>query len=154
MIQIIIFIVAFFITVPVIATWIIYLISVKTTGKRKKSLYRAVYWTTILYIIAVTILLNIILDQQTVGWVLIMLLTTFPPSLSTSGERRQKLLFGKLLKCFGGFVFCSFCLCIYVLFQSGLCSKCFSFDPILVFKNQGRTRRISFCTGRLSSLWS
>ncbi|MCG5103585.1 DUF3397 domain-containing protein [Oceanobacillus alkalisoli] len=74
MLDIIVYVLSFFITIPLLASFLVYIISMIRERNKLKAFHSAVNWTTILYIIAVTIMLGIIFDRSFVGVVLIFLL--------------------------------------------------------------------------------
>src|SRR5690625_8037773 len=69
------YIIAFFITVPVIATWLMYFILVKWNWPKLKAFHQAVNWTTLLYIIAVLILFWLNFRINLMGVIIIFFLS-------------------------------------------------------------------------------
>lgn len=63
-----IFIIAFLITVPILSTFFVFIISKKIVGHPLKSMHIAINWTTMLYIIATMFLLFDMFKQTFVGF--------------------------------------------------------------------------------------
>ncbi|MEI3597024.1 MULTISPECIES: DUF3397 domain-containing protein [unclassified Oceanobacillus] len=74
MLDFIVYILSFFITIPLLASFLVYIIRMIRERNKLKAFHAAVNWTTLLYIIAVTIMLGIVFDRSFVGIVLIFLL--------------------------------------------------------------------------------
>lgn len=75
MLDVITYTIAFLITVPVLSSLIVYFISMKVEHNIWKSIHRVVSWTTIFYIIAVLIMLQLIFDRSFTGLIFIFLLS-------------------------------------------------------------------------------
>src|SRR5690625_4691849 len=58
---------ALLVSVPLIPTWLIYMMSMKIYQHRWKAIHTAVNWTTIFYIISVLILFNQFFNQSFLG---------------------------------------------------------------------------------------
>ena len=76
MLDFIAYILSFFITIPLLASFFVYIIRMIRERNKLKAFHAAVNWTTLLYIIAVTIMLEIIFDRSFIGIVLIFLLAS------------------------------------------------------------------------------
>ena len=74
MLDFIVYTLSFFITIPFLASLLVYLVSMVLDRNKLKAIHRLVNWTTLLYIIAVTIMLSIIFSLSFIGIVLILLL--------------------------------------------------------------------------------
>ena len=75
MLDFIIYTLSFFITIPFLASLLVYLVSMVLDRNKLKAIHRLVNWTTIFYIIAVTMMLSIIFNMGFIGIVLILLLS-------------------------------------------------------------------------------
>lgn len=122
MIDFIIYFIAFFITVPILATWIVYKISFKLFGHKWKAIHFSVNWTTILYMIAVLILLSNIFDQQLIGVILVLLLSTLAVIIILQWRTRTEVVLPKALKtlwrlCFLIFLILYICLLLIGIIQ-------------------------------------
>lgn len=74
MIDILIYIISFFVTVPILASFLVYIGSMIRERNKWKAIHTAVNWTTILYIIAVAIMLRLIFNGSFLGIILIFIL--------------------------------------------------------------------------------
>lgn len=75
MLDIISYISSFFITIPIIASLLVYMISMIWERNKLKAVHKMVAWTTCFYIIAVSIMLTLIFGRSFTGIILIFLLT-------------------------------------------------------------------------------
>ena len=75
MLDFIIYTLSFFITIPFLASLLVYLVSMVIDRNKLKAIHRLVNWTTHFYIIAVTVMLSIIFNWSFIGIVLILLLS-------------------------------------------------------------------------------
>ena len=66
--------ISIFITLPVFASMLVYIVSMLIERNKWKAIQKLVNWTTLFYIIAVTIMLTLIFDMGFTGIVLIVLL--------------------------------------------------------------------------------
>lgn len=94
----IIYLLAVFLTVPILATGLVYGISKKITRKHWKSVHRAVNWTTILYIISVSLGLSILFDRPYPGIILIVLLSLLACIVIVQWKTQTEIVFSKALK--------------------------------------------------------
>ncbi|WP_373895927.1 DUF3397 domain-containing protein [Virgibacillus sp. CBA3643] len=122
MVDVIIYFIAFFITVPILATWIVYKISFKIYGHQWKAIHISVNWTTIFYIIAVLILVSNIFDQQFIGIMLILLLSMLAVIIILQWKMRTEVVFAKAFKtlwrlCFLIFSFLYICFVLIGIIQ-------------------------------------
>lgn len=75
MLDFMIYTLSFFITIPFLASLLVYLVSMVLDRNKLKAVHRLVNWTTIFYIIAVTMMLSIIFNLSFISIVLILLLS-------------------------------------------------------------------------------
>ena len=75
MLDFMIYTLSFFITIPFLASLLVYLVSMVLDRNKLKAIHRLVNWTTLFYIIAVTMMLSIIFNLSFIGIVLILLLS-------------------------------------------------------------------------------
>ncbi|WP_100011056.1 DUF3397 domain-containing protein [Lentibacillus sediminis] len=94
----IIYLLAVFLTIPILATGLVYGISKRITGKHWKSVHRAVNWTTILYIITVSLQLSILFDRPYPGIILIVLLSLLACIVIIQWKTQTEIVFTKALK--------------------------------------------------------
>ncbi|AIF45469.1 DUF3397 family protein [Virgibacillus sp. SK37] len=73
--EFIIYLISIFVAVPLLATWFTYLVARKAGKSEIKAVRITVYVTTILYIIAVAMLLKIIFGQTHSGYILVLILS-------------------------------------------------------------------------------
>lgn len=122
MVDFIIYFIAFFITIPIVATWIVYKISLKLFGHKWRAIHIAVNWTTILYMIAVLILLSNMFDQQFIGIMLVLLLSMLGGIIILQWRMSTEVVLSKALKtlwrlCFLIFLFLYICLLLIGIIQ-------------------------------------
>ncbi|UJL47844.1 DUF3397 domain-containing protein [Virgibacillus sp. NKC19-16] len=122
MVDFIIYFIAFFITVPILATWIVYKISLRLYDHQWKAIRISVNWTTILYMIAVLILLSDIFDQQFIGIMLVLLLSMLAGIIILQWKARTEVVLTKAFKtlwrlCFLIFLFLYICLVLIGVIQ-------------------------------------
>jgi len=112
------YIIAFFITVPVIATWLMYFILVKWNWPKLKAFHQAVNWTTLLYIIAVLILFWLNFRINLMGVIIIFFLSALAVIIFMQWKLNMEVLLSRALKLLWRFLFLLFgllyiCLLIY-----------------------------------------
>ncbi|PAV29905.1 hypothetical protein CIL05_08480 [Virgibacillus profundi] len=125
MIDFIIYLIAFFITVPIFATWLLYKIIRKFKHGKLRAFHQAVNWTTILYIIAVTILLTIIFEKQFIGITLVFLLSILTVIIIFQWKMNTEILFKKAIKVFWRFSFLIFFVIYICLLLIGVIRQIF-----------------------------
>ncbi|WP_067728290.1 DUF3397 domain-containing protein [Oceanobacillus damuensis] len=123
MFEYIIHILAFFVTLPIIATVSIYFISVKFHNKKLKAVHTAVNWTTVLYIIAVSLLLHLIFDRSFFGWLIVYFILSLSVIIIYQWKTRTEIELGKALKIIWRFSFLLFLLLYVLLVLSGIIQK-------------------------------
>lgn len=74
LINIIIYLLSFFITVPIIATLTLYMIVLKIRRSSRMAVHKAVNWSTIFYILSVFILIQYLFNVSITGSVLIFMI--------------------------------------------------------------------------------
>src|SRR5690625_1646241 len=112
------YIIAFFITVLVIAIWLMYFILVKWNWPKLKAFHQAVNWTTLLYIIAVLILFWLNFRINLMGVIIIFFLSALAVIIFMQWKLNMEVLLSRALKLLWRFLFLLFgllyiCLLIY-----------------------------------------
>jgi hypothetical protein len=74
MLDFIIHILAFFITIPIVASFLVYIGSMIRERNKWKAIRRMVNWTTVFYIIATAIMLSLLFEREFIGVIIIFLL--------------------------------------------------------------------------------
>ncbi|MBP2077538.1 DUF3397 domain-containing protein [Oceanobacillus polygoni] len=105
MLDFFIYSVAFFITLPLIATTLIYVISIKKHRNKLRALHQAVNWTTILYIVAVSIMLNLIVGSSFSGWMIVLFLIALASVIIFQWKNHTEVVFRKAIKIIWRFAF-------------------------------------------------
>lgn|SRR5699024_3602481 len=118
MVDIISYIIAFIITVPFIATWLVYFVLVKWNWPKLKAFHQAVNWTTLPYIIAVLILIRLNFDVNLTGVFIIFFLAALAFIIFMQWKMNMEILLSKALKLlwrilFLLFVFIYICLLVF-----------------------------------------
>ncbi|MCM3739143.1 DUF3397 domain-containing protein [Oceanobacillus luteolus] len=98
MIDIIIYLFSFFITIPILASFIVYIGSMIMERNKIKAIHKMVTWTTLFYIIAVTIMLALIFDKSFLGIVLIFLLSVLSIIIFIQWKTRRDVQLKKATK--------------------------------------------------------
>lgn len=98
MLEVIIYILAFFITIPVLASMIIYIGSMIRERNKRKAVHRMVNWTTFFYIVAVTIMLSLIFETNFIGIILILFLFALSFIIFIQWKRKRDVHFVKAAK--------------------------------------------------------
>lgn len=110
--------IAIMITYPIIPTWLVYKIANKIVKQKWRALHIAINWTTILYILATIVMLNILFEQYFIGFILGFILLTLAIIIIWQWKTRTEVLFSKAIKilwrlCFIIFLFAYFILAFY-----------------------------------------
>ncbi|WP_099157984.1 DUF3397 domain-containing protein [Virgibacillus ndiopensis] len=126
MFDIIIYFIAFLIMLPIVATWLVYKISMKIHKQKWRAIHTAVNWTTCLYIFAVIALISVIFEKQLVAFVLIILLSFFSIIIIFQWKTKTEVIFSKAFKGFWRFSFLVFSFCYICLMCIGLIQEIFS----------------------------
>lgn len=111
-----------FIIIPLIATLTLYQISYFIFKHRWKAIHLSVQWTAIFYIIAVTILLEKLIEQNIIGYILIGLIVTLAVILIIQWKNNTEVILLNGLRvlwriCFLLFAVTYMVLISYELFQ-------------------------------------
>ncbi|MGX4669131.1 DUF3397 family protein [Cerasibacillus sp. JNUCC 74] len=112
-----IYLLSFFITIPIFATWLTYIIISKWARHPLRAVHFAVTWTTPLYVIAVIFLIAIIFDVNVVGIILALLLISIAIIIMFQWKRNTEVLLIKAVKLMWRFTFLLFFLlyCLFVI---------------------------------------
>ncbi|MFD1849154.1 DUF3397 domain-containing protein [Oceanobacillus bengalensis] len=122
MVNVLIYIFAFFITIPIIATFIVFWLSVKRGKSKQKSVHVAVNWTYPLFFVAIVILFRVIFDIGIFSYLFIFLLTVLMIILFLQWKLHTDIKLAKALKVlvrvtFLVFLFLYICLLLIGLIQ-------------------------------------
>ncbi|RLL45228.1 DUF3397 domain-containing protein [Oceanobacillus piezotolerans] len=98
MFDFIVYITAFFITVPVVATMTVYIISRKIYRTSRRAVHSAVNWTTILYILAVAIECMIIFGKSFLSFMLLFFLLVSALIITAGWKWKMEVQLRKTLK--------------------------------------------------------
>ncbi|WP_249869877.1 DUF3397 family protein [Oceanobacillus saliphilus] len=126
MFEYIIYIISIFITIPFIATILVYLASVKIHNKKLKAVHTAVNWTTAFYVIAVSMLLYLIFERSFISWMIIIFILSISAIIIYQWKTRTEVELGKALKIIWRFSFLLFLLLYVVLVLIGIIQKILS----------------------------
>lgn len=91
------YLIAFFITVPILATWIAYKIFKKLYKHPLKAFHQSIQWTTFLYIIVVVFLLKIVFTIQVTGYVIVFLLMLMILIIFLQWKVKEEVSFAKAI---------------------------------------------------------
>lgn len=89
---------SFFITFPILATWIVFYISKKIHRHKWRAIHQAVNWTTLLYIFVSIILLKVIFEQYFIGPLLLLLLCMLTFIIVIQWKIKTEVLLVKAIK--------------------------------------------------------
>jgi len=98
------------ITVPVLATVIVYSVGWKMYGHKWKAIHAAVNWTTLLYIIAAVIMFKMNFGRSFAGTVVLILLTIFTAIVVIQWKVSTEVTFSNVFN-----VFWCICFLLFVL---------------------------------------
>ncbi|WP_174613152.1 DUF3397 domain-containing protein [Virgibacillus ihumii] len=126
MLNIIVYVIGLMITVPVAVTLIVYVIGVKVYRQKWKAIHKAVSWTTLLYIIAVLVMLQQIFDSSFIGIWVIVLLSIFTVIAVVHWKLYTEVVFYKVFKIFWRVCFLLFVLLYIVLVVIGIMQQLLS----------------------------
>src|SRR5690606_24154930 len=118
LIDFIVNIIAFFITIPVIFTLFVYLFVLKIRRlSAKQALHKAVNWSTVLYIIAVALIVQYLFELSVAGFILIFILAILTIVILLQWKNNTDIQFVKAVKllwkiCFLLFLFLYLCLIV------------------------------------------
>jgi|SRR5699024_469935 len=120
MINIIFYITAVFITIPILATWIVYKLSLKIVNHPLKAFHKSITWTTFLYIIVVIFLMKIEFNIQITGYVIGLLLILLTILIYLQWKHTEEILFKKAFRLLWRFSFLLFFFLYCVLVIIGI----------------------------------
>lgn len=98
MIDAIIYIISFLITIPIIASFAVYIGSMLHRRNKRKAVHTMVNWTTLLYIVAVAIMLRLIFGRNFTGIILIFLLVMLSIIIFIQWKTKRDVQFMKAAK--------------------------------------------------------
>ncbi len=107
------------------ATWLTYLFSYKLTQRKIKSFHLAVYWTTPLYLIAVTLMVEMIIGVSIAGVIMILLLILLIGILFLQWKQQTEVLLFKAIKLTWRISFLAFGLLYGMLIITGILQRIF-----------------------------
>lgn len=123
MIELIAFVLGVLITLPVLATILIYFISYKFYEKRQHAVHLAVNLTTLFYILAVGTMLHIIFGKSYFGIIFILLIIILGISVIVQWKVKGEIIFKYAWKGFWRFSFLIFVLAYFGLSIYGLIQR-------------------------------
>lgn len=91
-------IISFFITVPMVASFIVYVISMGRLGNPWKAIHMMVDWTTLFYILAVMIMLFVLFERHFFGDILIFLLMALSVIIFNQWKKERDIQLKKAVK--------------------------------------------------------
>lgn len=91
-------IISFFITVPMVASFIVYVISMGRLGNPWKAIHMMVDWTTLFYILAVMIMLFVLFERHFFGYILIFLLMALSVIIFNQWKKERDIQLKKAVK--------------------------------------------------------
>lgn len=121
----IIYIIAFFISLPFLATWIVYVCSYKLTEQKIKSFHLAVYVTTPLYLVAVTLMIDMVIGISLTGAIVILLLLLLVGVLIFQWRMGTEVLLGKAIRLVWRLMFLLFITLYGLLIFTGIIQRIF-----------------------------
>lgn len=125
MVNYIIYIIAFMITLPFIATILAYIIFKNLYSQQWKAIHQAVNWTTIFYIAAVTLLLTIIFNRGFITIILLVLLCMLAGIIIFQWKVNTEVELKKALKILWRICFLLFLISYIVLVIIGILQRLF-----------------------------
>lgn len=123
----IIYFVSFFITIPIFATVLVYMLAVKVLHrKRLTAVHTAVNWTTILYVITVAILFDIIFGYSFIGWLFVIFIILLAMIIIYQWKTHTDVEFLKALRIIWRISFLLFLMLYVILILVGILQRIFS----------------------------
>ncbi|MFC2950206.1 DUF3397 domain-containing protein [Virgibacillus sediminis] len=116
----IIYLIAFFIAAPFIASWLVYQFSLIMGTRKRKAFHRAINWTTIFYIAAVGFEFMIVFDVQIWGIMMAVLLGILAVLILLQWKLNSEVVFGKAFKILWRFSFLLFFFLYVILIIIGV----------------------------------
>lgn len=119
MLQIFVYLFAFFVTVPIIVTGLIYVLAYFWHRRRRKAVITAANWSLVFYIISVNLIFFMMFERPTIGYTLIFLLLILAVIVTVQWKVHMEVKIGKAFKILwrGSFLF-FFILYVCVTFLS------------------------------------
>ncbi|GAB4072344.1 hypothetical protein GCM10028778_02550 [Barrientosiimonas marina] len=115
-----VYILAFVVTLPIIATLFVYAVSLNVYKHKSRAVHTAVDWTTAFYLIAVLVMFNIIFGQSFTGVMIALLLTLFTIIVVVHWKLRQEIVFRNVFTFFWRICFLLFLGLYCLLVLTGL----------------------------------
>ena len=98
MLDIITYTISVLITAPLLASFIVYIISMLIERNKWKAIHRVVNWTTIFYIIAVLVMLELIFDRSFLSFTIIFFLVILTLIIFIQWKDKKDVQFIKAIK--------------------------------------------------------
>ncbi|HAM82147.1 DUF3397 domain-containing protein [Ornithinibacillus bavariensis] len=114
MFDFVLFILAFIITIPIVATVGLYFILKLVYGNPIRALHKAVNWTTILHIIAGNVLLTNLFNGNYIGYIIVFLLLLLTILITFQWKKHTEVDIKKALKLSWRLCFLIF-FCFYIV---------------------------------------
>jgi len=107
MLQIFVYLFAFFVTVPIIVTGLIYVLAYFWHRRRRKAVITAANWSLVFYIISVNLIFFMMFERPTIGYTLIFLLLILAVIVTVQWKVHMEVKIGKAFKILwrGSFLF-------------------------------------------------
>lgn len=107
MLQIFVYLFAFFFTVPIIVTGLIYVLAYFWHRRRRKAVITAANWSLVFYIISVNLIFFMMFERPTIGYTLIFLLLILAVIVTLQWKVHMEVKIGKAFKILwrGSFLF-------------------------------------------------
>lgn len=107
MLQIFVYLFAFFFTVPIIVTGLIYVLAYFWHRRRRKAVITAANWSLVFYIISVNLIFFMMFERPTIGYTLIFLLLILAVIVTVQWKVHMEVKIGKAFKILwrGSFLF-------------------------------------------------
>lgn len=123
--HIFIYIIALFITFPMIATWLVYIASKKICDHTWKAIHISVHWTTLFYLLSVLMLFKMFYDRSFIAIIGISLIVILAIILVVQRKRYEDLFLKRGIKLLWRLSFLMFS-CLYIIFIIlGICKRIF-----------------------------
>jgi Protein of unknown function (DUF3397) len=123
MVDFVLFVFAFFITIPIVATVVLYYILKFFYGNPIKAFHKAINWTTLLYIIAVDVLLTYLFKGSYIGYIIVLLLLLLTLLITIQWKRHTEIMIQKAMKLLWRLSFLIFFFLYIVLVVYGIVEK-------------------------------
>lgn len=118
--------IAFFVTFPILATYIVFWISKKVYRHQWKAIHLAVNWTTILYIFSTFIILKIIYNQYYLSYILVLLISILALIIIIQWKTKTEIIFMRAIKQLWRVCFLLFSASYFILILIGIVKKMFT----------------------------